>query len=73
MNNKIVHIDNVGDIIQDVVRKYEAGEIKNIMVRIIDKDKIAWNIWSDMDFNEALGHAEDFKLTIHEHGKGRLD
>lgn len=75
MNSKVVHIDDVGDIIQDTVRKYEGGEIKNIMVRVIDKEGITWSAWSDagMGFIETLGHAEDFKLTIHEHGKGRLD
>lgn len=64
MNSKIVHIDSVGSLIQELTELYEHGQVESIVMSVLKKDGIVESWWSKESFLKRLGMAENLKITI---------
>jgi len=63
---KIVHLGNTGEIIDYLEEKYQQGEIKNIVVCLINHNGIFEVSWDkDISYLEKLGLLEAAKGICH--------
>jgi hypothetical protein len=62
---KVVHIDAVGSIIEELREKYGNGEVKGLIVTIVREDGTFELLWSNtMSYLERLGLTEAAKMAM---------
>ena len=63
MIRKVVHIDNVGKLLEELLDKHRKGEIVGLVIGCLDNERYCQSYWAGLTYLQQVGLAENLKLA----------